>query len=88
MFIEAEIIEALTIVGGVGAIAGLIGGFMASADSLIGTVLMGIIGSIVFSAILRIANAPAIYAVGDGFSLVWGAIGGLVLAFVVGRSNV
>lgn len=88
MFIEAEIVEALTIVGGVGAIAGLIGGFMASADSLIGTVLMGIIGAIVLSAILRIANAPSIYAVGDDFSLVWGAVGGLVLGFVVGRSNV
>ena len=88
MFIEAEIIEAMVIVGGVGAIAGLIGGFMASADSLIGTVLMGIIGAITLSAILRIANAPSIYAVGDDFSLVWGAVGGLVLAFVVGRSNV
>lgn len=88
MFIEAEIIEALTIVGGVGAIAGLIGGLMASADSLIGTVLMGIIGAIALSAILRIANAPPIYAVGDDFSLVWGALGGLVLGFVVGRSNV
>lgn len=88
MFIEAEIMEAMVIVGGVGAIAGLIGGFMASADSLIGTVLMGIIGAITLSAILRIANAPSIYAVGDDFSLVWGAVGGLVLAFVVGRSNV
>ncbi len=88
MFIEAEIIEAMVIVGGVGAIAGLIGGFMASADSLIGTVLMGIIGAITLSAILRIANAPSIYAVGDDFSLVWGAVGGLVLAFVVGHSNV
>lgn len=88
MFIEAEIIEAMTIVGGVGAIAGLIGGFMASADSLIGTVLIGIIGAIALSAVFRIANAPSIYAVGDDFSLVWGALGGLVLAFVVGRSNV
>lgn len=88
MFIEAEIIEALTIVGGVGAIAGLVGGFMASADSLIGTVLMGIIGAIALSAILRIANAPSIYAVGDDFSLVWGAVGGLVLGYVVGHSNV
>lgn len=88
MFIEAEIIEAMTIVGGVGAIAGLIGGFMASADSLIGTALIGIIGAITLSAIFRIANAPSIYAVGDDFSLVWGALGGLVLAFVVGHSNV
>jgi hypothetical protein len=40
------------------------------------------------SAIFRIANAPPIYAVGvEDFSLVWGAIGGAVLVYVVGRSN-
>lgn len=87
MFIDASVIEALTIVGGVGAIAGLIGGFIANADSLIGAILMGIIGSISLAAILRIANAPSIYSVGDDFSLVWGALGGLLLGFVVGRSN-
>lgn len=87
MFVEAEILEALAIVAGVGGIAGFIGGFFASADNLIGAVLMGIIGGISLSAILRIANAPPIYAVGDGFSIVWGAVGGLVLGFVVGRSN-
>lgn len=88
MFLEASVIEALTIVGVVGAIAGLLGGVFASSDSLIGALLMGIIGGISLSAILRIANAPSIYAVGDDFSLVWGALGGLLLGFVVGRSNV
>lgn len=88
MFLDASVIEALTIVGGVGAIAGLIGGFLSSADSLFGAILMGIIGSVALSAILRIANAPPIYAVGDDFSIVWGAVGGLLLGFVVGRSNV
>ncbi len=80
--------EALLIIGGVGAVAGLIGGFVASADNLFGTILMGVIGSIALSAIFRIAGAPSIYAIGDDFSLVWGAVGGLVLGFVVGRSNV
>ncbi len=88
MFLEASVIEALAIVGAVGAIAGLVGGFLGSADSLIGALLMGIIGGISLSAIFRIANAPSIYAVGDDFSLVWAAVGGLVLGFVVGRSNV
>ena len=87
MFVEAEIVEALAIVGGVGAIAGFIGGFLSSADNLIGAMLMGIIGGISLSAIVRIANGPPIYAVGDDFSLVWGAVGGLLLGFVVGRSN-
>ncbi|MFP3882089.1 MAG: hypothetical protein ACLFRT_07665 [Actinomycetota bacterium] len=89
MILEASTLNSLAIAGGVGAVAGLIGGFMASADNLIGTLLMGVIGGIALSAILRIAGAPSIYGVGvDDFSLVWAAVGGLVLGFVVGRSNV
>ncbi len=88
MFIDASTMEALLIIGGVGGVAGLIGGFVASADNLFGTVLMGVIGGIALSAIFRIAGAPSIYAIGDDFSVVWGAVGGLVLGFVVGRSNV
>lgn len=87
MFLASSTWEALAIVGGVGGVAGLIGGFVASADSLFGAVLMGIIGGIAGSTIMRIANAPSIAAVGDGFSLVWGAVGGLILGYVVGRSN-
>lgn len=89
MFLDASTITALSVAGGVGAVAGLIGGFLASADNLIGTLLMGVIGGIALSAILRIAGAPSIYGVGaEDFSLVWAAVGGLVLGFVVGRSNV
>lgn len=87
MFVEADVIQAMLIVGGVGGIAGFIGGFFGSADNLIGTILMGIIGGIALSSIVRIANGPSIYAVGDDFSLVWAAVGGLLLGFVVGRSN-
>lgn len=87
MFLAATTWEAMAIVGGVGAVAGLIGGFIASADSLFGTLLMGVIGGIAGSTIMRIANAPSIAAVGDDFSLVWGAVGGLILGYVVGRSN-
>lgn len=83
-----ETLQALIWVGGVGAVAGLIGGFVASADNLLGTILMGIIGSIVVASIVRVAGGAPIYGVGEEeFSLVWGAVGGLVLGFVVGRSN-
>lgn len=82
-----DAVQALIWVGGVGAVAGLIGGFVAGADNLLGTILMGIIGSVSASAILRIAGAPPLYGVGDDFSLVWGALGGLILGYVVGRSN-
>ncbi len=88
MFLDASTLTALSIAGGVGAVAGLIGGFFGTADNLIGTLLMGIIGGVALSAILRIAGAPTIYGVGaENFSLVWAAVGGLLLGFVVGRSN-
>jgi uncharacterized membrane protein YeaQ/YmgE (transglycosylase-associated protein family) len=86
---DASTITALAMAGGVGALAGLVAGFLAGAQNLIATMLMGVIGGIALSAILRIAGAPAIYGVGaENFSLVWAAVGGLVLGFVVGRSNV
>ena len=87
MFVDLSTIEALLIIGGVGAVAGLIGGFFASATNLFGSILMGIIGSISLSAILRIGGMPSVYAIGDDFSLVWGAVGGLLLGFVVGRAD-
>ena len=87
MFPDLSTIEALLIIGGVGAVAGLIGGFIASAQSLFGSILMGIIGAISLSAILRIGGMPSVYPIGNDFSLVWGAVGGLLLGFVVGRSD-
>lgn len=87
MFLDASTWEALAIVGGVGGMAGLIGGFIASANSLFGAVLMGAIGGIAGSTIMRIAGAPAFASVGDGFSVVWAAAGGILLGYVVGRSN-
>jgi uncharacterized membrane protein YeaQ/YmgE (transglycosylase-associated protein family) len=87
MLLDLSTIEALLVIGGVGAVAGLIGGFIASATNLFGSILMGIIGAISLSAILRIGGMPSVYAIGDDFSLVWGAVGGLLLGFVVGRSD-
>ena len=75
-------------IGIVGGVGGLIGGLIASADNLFGTLLMGVIGGISFSTVMRIGGAPGIYSVGDDFSVVWGAVGGLLLGYVVGRSNV
>lgn len=88
MVLEASTLQALALAGAVGAIAGLIGGFLASADNLLGTILVGIIGGVALSAILRSAGVPPIYGVGsEDFSLVWAALGGLVLGFAVGRAN-
>ncbi len=87
MLIDATTIQALAVAGGVGAVAGLVGGFLASADNLFGTTLMGVIGGIALSAILRIGGAPPIYGIGDDYSMVWAGIGGFVLGWAVGRSN-
>jgi hypothetical protein len=84
---DPAVLSAFAIIAVVGGIAGLIGGFLGGADNLFGTVLMGVIGAIALSAIVRIANGPSYYSVGDDFSLVWGAIGGFVLGWAVSRSN-
>lgn len=88
MFLDASTWEALAVIAAVGGLAGLIGGLFAGANNLFGTLLMGVIGGISFSTVMRIGGAPGIYSVGDDFSVVWGAVGGLLLGYVVGRSNV
>ena len=87
MFFDASTLQALAIMGGVGGLAGFIGGLASGADSLIGTLLVGIIGGISLAAIFRFAEWPSVYAIGDDFSLVWAGAGGLLLGFVVGRSD-
>jgi hypothetical protein len=83
---DVTALSAFGLVAAVGAVFGLIGGFLGGADRLIGTFLMGAIGGIVLSAIFALAGWPAIYAV-DDYSLVWGAVGGFVLGIAVSRSN-
>jgi hypothetical protein len=89
MLVDASTVQALAIAGAVGGVFGLIAGFVASADNLFGTFLVGVIGGVSLSAVFTLGGVPPIYGVGEEeFSLVWAAVGGLVLGFVVGRSNV
>jgi uncharacterized membrane protein YeaQ/YmgE (transglycosylase-associated protein family) len=81
-------LEALLVVGGIGGIGGLVGGLLGSADNLFMTILMGIIGGIALSALFRFGEWPGIYTYGpQEFSLVWSAVGGLILGFFVARAN-
>jgi hypothetical protein len=80
-------LEAIGVVVLVGAFAGLVGGFFGGGRHVPGSLLLGIIGGLSASTMLRIAGAPVIYGVGDGFSLVYAGVGGLLLGFVVGKTG-
>jgi len=79
-------VSALAIIAVVGVVTGLVGGVLAGAKQLFGTMLMGAIGAVSLAAIARAGGAPPFVSAGD-FSYVYGAIGGLVLSYVVGRSD-
>ncbi len=86
--ISSEIVDAFIRIAVAGGIGGLFGGFIGGrGKNLIGSILLGIIGGISASAILRIAGVRAIMNAGEGFGLVYGFVGGFILAFVVGASN-
>lgn len=84
---DDDIIRALATVALVGGFGGLLGGWFGSGRKLIGSILLGIIGGISASAIARMGGFPGALTVGDGFSLLWGGGGGLLLGYVVGRST-
>lgn len=84
---DDDIIQAFATIALVGGFGGLLGGWLGSNKRLIGAILLGIIGGISAAAIARIAGFPGALIVGDGYSLAWGAGGGLLLGYVVGRST-
>ncbi|HSL27359.1 MAG TPA: hypothetical protein VLA54_13870 [Acidimicrobiia bacterium] len=85
--LPSGVVEALFIVGIIGGIFGLIGGFLGSKHNLIGAILLGIIGGVSAAAIARIAGADPIMSVGEDFSAIYAGAGGLILGFAVGRST-
>jgi hypothetical protein len=85
--VDDDIIQAFATVALVGGFGGLLGGWLGSNKRLLGAILLGVIGGISAAAIARIAGFPGPFIVGDGFSLLWGAGGGLLLGYVVGRST-
>ena len=56
------VVETLFVVGIIGGVFGLIGGFLGSKRSLIGSILLGVIGGIVLVTIGRIAGFDPILA--------------------------
>ena len=84
---DDDIIQAFATVALVGGFGGLLGGWLGSNRRLLGAILLGVIGGISAAAIARIAGFPGAFTIGDGYSLLWGAGGGLLLGYVVGRST-
>ena len=82
-----EVVETLFVVAIIGAVFGLIGGFLGAKRSLVGSLLMGVIGGIALASIARIANFDPVLPIDEGFSAIYAAAGGLVLGFVVNRST-
>jgi FtsH-binding integral membrane protein len=82
-----EVLEALFVVALVGGIFGLIGGFFGSKHRLLGSILLGVIGGISAASIARISGADPIVPVGENFSAIYAAGGGLLLGYSVGRST-
>jgi hypothetical protein len=85
--VDDDIIRALATIALVGGFGGLLGGWFGSGKKLIGSIMLGIIGGISAAAIARMGGFPGALTVGDGFSLLWGGGGGLLLGYVVGRST-
>lgn len=81
------VVETLFVVAIIGGVFGLIGGFLGAKRSLVGSILLGVIGGIALSSIARIAGFDPVLPIDQGFSAVYAAIGGLVLGFVVNRST-
>lgn len=70
-----------------GVVVGLVGGVVAGAKSLGLVALMGAMGAVAAAAIARVAGLAPIVGIGNDYSFVYGAVGGLVLSYAVGRSD-
>lgn len=85
---DTPLFDALVRVGALGVLAGLIGSFIGSVRAnLFGAALMGVIGAISAASVLRVIGVDPIVSAGQGFSYLWGGLGGLFLGYVVTRSS-
>ena len=86
--IETTATNALLIVGAIAGFGGLAGGMLSGRRAtVIGSILMGIIGGLVTTVILSaIEGVPNYLAIGD-YSAVWALAGGAVISFMVGYTN-
>ena len=82
-----DVVETLFVVAIIGGVFGLVGGFLGAKRSLIGSLLMGVIGGIALASMARIARFDPMLPIDEEFSAIYAAAGGLVLGFAVNRST-
>lgn len=78
---------ALGVIALFGIVVGLVGGIAAGAKSLGLVSLMGAMGAVAAAAVARVSRLDPIVGIGNDYSFVYGAIGGLILSYAVGRSD-
>ena len=86
--IETTTVNALLIVGAIAGFGGLAGGMLSGRRAtVVGSILMGVIGGLVTTVILSsLEGVPRYLAIGD-YSAIWALAGGAVISFLVGYTN-
>jgi len=86
--IETTTTNAILIVGAIAGFGGLAGGMLSGRRAtVIGSILMGIIGGLVTTVILSaFEGVPRYLAIGD-YSAIWALAGGAAISFLVGYTN-
>jgi fructose-specific phosphotransferase system IIC component len=84
---ETTTLTEVAIVGAVAAIGGFLGGYLASRRStIVGSILIGIIGGMVTAVLISATEFPPVLEVGD-YSVLWAFLGGGVVSAIVGASS-
>ncbi|MFW2339286.1 MAG: hypothetical protein ACN4GK_04490 [Acidimicrobiia bacterium] len=86
--LETTTTTSILIVGAIAGFGGLAGGMLSGRRAtVIGSILMGIIGGLVTTVILSsFSGVPKYLPIGD-YSAVWALAGGAVISFMVGFTN-
>lgn len=86
--LRSPLSEALFRIAATGVLAGAVGAFFGSVRAnLFGGALIGAIGAVSAAVVLGILRVDPIFDAGEGFSYLWGGIGGFLLGYVVSRST-
>lgn len=86
---DDALVQVMIRLAALGAVTGLVGGLLASSRAnLVGSIVMGVLGSLSIAAVMRIApGVKPLFEAGEGFSYLYAGIGGLLLGYVVSASN-